>query len=140
MAKVKRRTWINKDGSKGQSWSVDYFDSSNTRVIKSGFGTKAEAENYLANIRMELEKGNCINKNKQLTFNAIAESFMENYAVSYCRTSTVNGYRGYLKNHLIPYFNNRKAVEIRGIPKSNKILVLSCSSSIQLPPISFVPL
>lgn len=112
MAKVKRRTWINKDGSKGQSWSVDYFDSSNTRVIKSGFGTKAEAENYLASIRMELEKGNCINKNKQLTFNAIAESFMENYAVSYCRISTVNGYRGYLKNHLIPYFNNRKVVEI----------------------------
>lgn len=59
-----------------------------------------------------MDKGNCINKNKQLTFKAIAESFMDNYAVSYCRTSTVSGYKGYLKNHLIPYFKNCKASDI----------------------------
>ena len=34
MAKVKKRTWINKDGSKGQSWAVDYTDNTNKRVLK----------------------------------------------------------------------------------------------------------
>ena len=112
MAKVRRRTWIKKDGSKRQTWAVDYFDSTNTRVIKSGFGTKAEADRYLAQVLIELDKGNLINKNKQLSFKTIADNFIENYAISYCRKSTVSGYQGYLKNHLLPFFDKYKASEI----------------------------
>ena len=112
MAKVRRRTWINKDGSKGQTWAVDYFDSTNTRVVKSGFGTKAEAEHYKAQILIELEKGNFVNKNRQLCFKSIAENFILNYAISYCRKTTVSGYKGYLKNHLLPFFEKYKACEI----------------------------
>ncbi len=112
MSSVRRRTWKNKDGSKTTIWNVDYFDNTRQRVVKGGFKTKAEAERYLTAIRLELEKGSCKKQNKQLTFKDIANSFMENYAVSYCRKSTVSGYYGYLKNHILPYFQNYKAIEI----------------------------
>ncbi len=112
MAKVRRRTWVKKDGSKGQTWTVDYSDSSNARVVKGGFGTKAEADRYLAQVLIELEKGNFINKNRQLYFKSAADNFMLNYAVSYCRKSTVSGYEGYLKNHLLPFFEKYKVCEI----------------------------
>jgi len=112
MAKVKRRTWVNKDGVKSSTWCVDYIDNAFKRVMKSGFGSRAEAEHYLAEIRIELEKGTCINKNRQLDFKTVAENFMQNYAVSYCKKSTVSGYEGYLKNHLLPYFKKYKACEI----------------------------
>ena len=112
MVKVKRRTWLNKDGVKSSTWCVDYIDNTFKRVMKSGFGSRAEAEHYLAEIRIELEKGTCINKNKQLTFKDIANEFMENYADAYCRKSTVSGYYGYLKNHLLPFFARYKAMEI----------------------------
>ena len=112
MAKVRRRTWVKKDGSKGQTWMVDYYDSSSARVIKGGFGTKAEADRYLAQVLIELEKGNFVNKNRQQDFKTVADNFMQNYAISYCKKSTVSGYKGYLKNHLLPYFKNYKASEI----------------------------
>lgn len=112
MAKVKKRTWTNKDGSKGTAWTVDYIDNLGKRVMKSGFKTKADAESYLAQIRIELDKGTLIHKNKQLMFTAIADSFMNNYAESYCKLNTILGYKGYLKNHLLPYFERFKANEI----------------------------
>lgn len=112
MSSVRRRTWKNKDGSKTTIWNVDYVDNARQRVVKGGFKTKAEAERYLTAIRLELEKGNCFNKNKQLSFKDIADNFMENYAKSYCRYSTITGYKGYLKNHLLPFFQKSKAIEI----------------------------
>lgn len=110
--KVTKRTWKNKDGSTGCSWSVDFIDNTKKRVVKSGFKTKAQAENYLAKVRIEIDKGSYVYKNTQVMFTAIVENFMNNYANSYCRLNTILGYRGYLKNHLIPYFEKYKAVEI----------------------------
>ena len=112
MAKVSKRTWTKKDGSKSITWQVDYTDNARQRVIKSGFKTKVEAENYLAKIRLELEKGTLIHKNTKISFKTIADEFMNNYAESYCRINTILGYKGYLKNHLLPYFEPYKANEI----------------------------
>ncbi|MDD3012386.1 MAG: tyrosine-type recombinase/integrase [Candidatus Gastranaerophilales bacterium] len=112
MAKVKKRVWINKDGSKGQTWTVDFIDNRGKRAMKSGFKTKAEAENYLAKLRLELEKGTCINSNKNLTFHLLGEEFIKNYAEIYCKTSTLIGYKSYLKNHLYPFFSHKKILDI----------------------------
>lgn len=112
MAKVKKRTWKNKDGSTGCSWAVDFTDNSGQRVMKSGFSTKAEAESYLAKTRLELDKGTLVYKNKQVMFATLANSFMGDYAESYCRTNTKKGYYSYLKNHILPYFGGFKACDI----------------------------
>lgn len=112
MAKVSKRTWTNKNGKKSSTWYVDYIDNAKQRVCKAGFKTKAEAESYLAKILIELEKGTFINKNRQVNFQTLANDFMTNYAQTYCRHSTISGYKGYLKNHLLPFFANFKASEI----------------------------
>lgn len=113
MAKVKKRTWINKDGSKGTAWTVDYIDNLGKRVMKSGFKTKFEAEQYLAKIRLELQKGTCINTNKAIIFSQIADEFINSHSEIYCKKSTIISYKGYLKNHLLPYFANRKIIDIK---------------------------
>lgn len=110
--KVSKRTWKNKDGSTAFSWQVDFIDNARKRVVKSGFKTKAQAENFLAKIRLEVDKGSLVYKNTQIMFVDLANNFMSNYAESYCRKNTIIGYKGYLKNHLIPYFESFKAVEI----------------------------
>lgn len=113
MAKVRKRTWTNKDGSKGQNWIVDYTDNLGKRSTQGRFRTRADAESYLAKIIQEKEKGTCINANKKLIFKIAAEEFMNENASNNCKPSTFIRYKGILKNHLYPYFGEMKLIDIK---------------------------
>lgn len=116
MAKVKRRTWKNKDGSQGQNWVLDYTDITGKRVMKGGFKTKADAQKALNKVLIAKDSGSSCIIDEKLTFERAAIEYIELHANIYCKSSTIKGYNSYLKNHLLPYFGKIKLVNIT--PKS----------------------
>lgn len=112
MAKVRKRTWKNTDGSKSYSWIIDYPDNNGKRVIKCGFKTKADAENALAKAVNDLNSGKSAKRNCNLLFKDAAKQYISLHAEIYCKKSTVEGYKSYLKFHLLKYFGKMKLIEI----------------------------
>ena len=100
-----------RQNKKTKTWEFDYKDLRGKRKSKKGFRTKAEAEKAQAKIYEDLNKGVCP-ANEKTTFREAAELFMRLHASVNCKPSTNDGYRGYLKNHLVPYFGDRQLNEI----------------------------
>ena len=104
MAKVRKNKRAN-------YWEVDYLDLFRKRKVKGGFKTKVEAENFMVDILSKVQTGTAPEDCK-MTFKEASEIFMRLLASKKCKPNTEHGYKGYLKNHLIPYFGNLKLCEI----------------------------
>lgn len=112
MAKISKREWITKEGKKSCSWNADYYDNNGIRHRKSGFKTKVEAEKYVTKALNDIHTGVYIKENKLMTFAEASKSYIDYHASIYCRKSTIQGYEGYLRNHIIPCFGKQKLVDI----------------------------
>ena len=104
MAKVRKNKRAN-------YWEVDYLDLFGKRKVKGGFKTKVEAETFMVDILSKVQTGT-MPKNNKMTFAEAADIFMRLHANKKCKPNTEHGYRGYLKNHLLPYFGKMKLTEI----------------------------
>ena len=104
MAKVRKNKRAN-------YWEVDYLDLFGKRKVKGGFKTKVEAESAMVDILSKVQTstapGDC-----KMTFKEASEIFMRLHASKKCKYNTEHGYKGYLKNHLLPYFGKLKLCEI----------------------------
>lgn len=96
---------------KTAKWEFDYKDLRGKRQIKKGFKTKAEAERAQIKFIQELNKGVCPADSK-ISFKEAGEMFMQLHVSVYCKPATEYGYRGYLKNHIYPFFGEMKLTEI----------------------------
>lgn len=96
---------------KTAKWEFDYKDLKGKRKTKKGFKTKAEAERVQARLIEELNKGICPADSKT-TFKEAGEMFMRLHVSIHCKPSTEEGYKGYLKNHIYPFFGEMKLTEI----------------------------
>lgn len=114
MATVLKRTWKTKKG-KNTSWQINCYDVFGNRILESGFKTKVEAEARLAYILSESQAGNNIIQNKDMTFAEASKLYMDLHAEIHCKKSTFDGYKGYLKNHILPYIGKMKLVDITPI-------------------------
>lgn len=66
---------------------------------------KVEAEKAQAKIYEDLNKG--LNPvDTKVTLKEAGELYMRLHVSTNCKPNTEHGYKGYLKNHLIPYFGN----------------------------------
>lgn len=113
MAKVRRRTWINKDGTETQRWQIDYTDSAGKRVIKGGYKRKVDAEKELARVLNSIEQGTYVNRDKDITFNEAAERYIKYHAELNCKKTTYVNYKGYLRNHLKASIGRKKLNDIK---------------------------
>lgn len=96
---------------KTAKWEFDYKDLKGKRKTKKGFKTKAEAERAQAQLIEELNKGICPADSKT-SFKEAGEMFMRLHVSIHCKPSTEEGYKGYLKNHIYPFFGEMKLTEI----------------------------
>ena len=112
MARVAKRTWKNKDGTTCQSWQIVYNDFSGKEKKESGFRTKAEAESALANALNKAQADTNSTVNKDITFAEASDLHIKLYAEVHLKKSTCDGYKGYLKYHLLPVFGKMKIVDI----------------------------
>jgi integrase len=53
---VRKRTWKNRDGSKGQAWIAEYTDHDGKRRLRT-FETKGEADAFHVSVAGELRSG-----------------------------------------------------------------------------------
>ena len=53
---VRKRTWRNSDGSRGEAWVVNYTDAGGKRRLKS-FDRKREAESFEAAVNVDICSG-----------------------------------------------------------------------------------
>lgn len=104
MAKVRKNKRAN-------YWEVDYLDLFGKRKVKGGFKTKVEAESAMVDILSKVQTGTAPDDCK-MTFKETSEIFMRLHASKKCKYNTEHGYKGYLKNHLLPYFGKLKLCEI----------------------------
>lgn len=104
MAKVRKNKRAN-------YWEVDYLDLFRKRKVKGEFKTKVEAEKFMVDILSKVQTGTAPGDCK-MTFKEASEIFMRLHASKKCKYNTEHGYKGYLKNHLLPYFGNLKLCEI----------------------------
>lgn len=112
MAKIRKRIWNNKDGSKSQTWMIDYIDCFGDRKRQTGFKTKTDAEITLTKILSSINDGNYVAQNNKTTFEEAAQLYIELHVEVYCKSSTTDGYKGYLKNHILPYFGQMRLIDI----------------------------
>ena len=96
----------------GYTWQIDCPNPFGERIRKSGFQTKAEAEKYLAKIRLELESGNNANKSQKLVFVDVCEKFIINHCENRLKPSTVINYKMYLRKHIEPFFRKMKMLDV----------------------------
>lgn len=114
MATVLKRSWKTKNGI-STSWQVNCQDAFGNRILESGFQTKFEAEMRLGKILSDVQAGNNSIQNKEITFSEAAQLYLELHAEIHCKKSTVESYKGYLKNHILPYIGKMKLIDITPI-------------------------
>ena len=96
----------------GYTWQIDCSNATGERIRQSGFKTKADAERELAKIRLQVESGNNVNKNKKIYFVDMCDKFIKEHTEVYSKPATLHGYLSYINHNVKPFFNKIKLSEI----------------------------
>lgn len=94
---------------RNKSWQIDFIDISGTRIRKSGFRTKAEAENALVELKANNNKGisNVVNKN--VTLFEACQYFINKYMeLNNLKEKTKDEYTRIINQIIIPYLGKYK--------------------------------
>jgi len=113
MAKVRKRSWKNKDGKVSTCWFADFTDKSGKRIKQGGFRIKAEAEEYMLKALSSNVSSN--KESKTLTVVNACSMYIELHAEIHCKITTCCSYKGYLNNHIKPFFKNLKVQDLTKI-------------------------
>ncbi len=104
--------------SKG-SWEI-YLDAGRDpgtgkrlRHYETIGGTKKEAEQRLAELKVSIEKGTYIKSLRTLTFDDYLAEWLRSHAELYCRPRTAEGYRHVINHYLIPALGRIRLGQLR---------------------------
>jgi integrase len=98
---IRRRTWKNRDGSRGEAWIVDYADQHGHRHIKS-FDRKKGAEAYHAAVAVDVRKGIHLADSESVTVAEAGRLWLESGDGAGLERTTLDGYRQRLELHIMP--------------------------------------
>ena len=98
---IRRRTWLNPDGSKGEAWVVDYRDQRRKRHIKA-FKRRKDADVYHATVKLELRRGIHTADSSSINVTEAGQLWLKSGEAAGLERSTLDGYRQHLDFHLGP--------------------------------------
>jgi len=98
---VRKRTWLNANGSKGQAWIAEYTDHEGKRRLRT-FETKQEAVAYHASVAGELRSGLHVPDSQSVTIAEAGKLWLQGCEADRLERSTVEAYRQHLELHIIP--------------------------------------
>src|SRR6516165_3271151 len=98
---VRKRTWANQDGSKGQAWVAEYTDHEGKRRLRT-FATKEEADNFHASVAGELRAGFHVPDSQSVTVAEAGRLWLQRCEADGLERSTVDYYGQHLDRHIIP--------------------------------------
>lgn len=79
----------------------------NGTSYSKSFTKKGLAEQDERRVLNAIEEGTFRKQDKNMTFQKASELYFANEVKGNCKESTINGYYGYLNNHILPYFGNK---------------------------------
>jgi integrase len=94
-------------------WEISFRDENGKRKRLSHFKTKAEALMEQSRIDVALQEGTYKTIDKNITLKQASDMYVRQYIDRHCKKSSKNGYEGYLNNHILPVFKDRKLFEIK---------------------------
>ena len=95
---------------KGRAWYCVYRVGGQQKWLKGG-STKKEAERVLTEIVNDINQGT-YREIKEIGFNDFTKLWIETYAKTKCKDSTIRSYEDAIKVHLVPYFGNIQLTHI----------------------------
>jgi integrase len=106
MAKVTKRTWINKEGKKQSAWQCSYTDQSDERIRKQ-FDMKKDADAYLLKVCSEVRDGIHTPESASIKVSRAAEIWLEACKVGRggrepVEPSTLRAYDCHVRLHINP--------------------------------------
>jgi len=98
---VRKRAWLNRDGSQGEAWVVAYTDQTGVRRIKT-FDRKKDADAFHAVVGVDVRKGIHVPDSQSITVAEAAELWLESGEAEQLERSTLDSYRDHVTWHLTP--------------------------------------
>src|SRR5215813_7678582 len=98
---VRKRTWTNQDGSKGQAWVAAYTDHEGKRRLRT-FEKKEEADAFHVSVSGELRSGIHVPDSQSVTVAEAGRLWLKRCEADGLEQSTVDYYQQHLERHIIP--------------------------------------
>jgi integrase len=98
---VRKRTWTNRDGSRGEAWVVAYTDQAGKRRLKS-FDKKREADSYQVGLGGELRSGVHVPDSQSVTVAEAGRLWLSSCEAVGLERATLGPYRQHLDLHIVP--------------------------------------
>jgi integrase len=98
---VRKRTWTNQDGSKGQAWVAAYTDHEGKRRLRT-FETKQAADSFHVGVTGELRAGTHVPDSQSVTVAEAGRLWLKRCEADGLEQSTVDYYEQHLERHIIP--------------------------------------
>jgi integrase len=98
---VRKRTWTNRDGSKGQAWVAEYTDHEGKRRLRT-FETKQAADSFHVGVTGELRAGTHVPDSQSITVAEAGRLWLKRCEADGLEQSTVDYYQQHLDRHIIP--------------------------------------
>jgi integrase len=98
---VRKRTWINGDGSEGSAWVAVYTDQAGKRRLKS-FDRQRDANDFLAAASMDLRSGIHVPDSQSTMVVEAGRLWLVSCEAAGLERSTLDQYRQHLDRHIVP--------------------------------------
>jgi integrase len=98
---VRRRSWINRDGSPSEAWVVDYVDQRGRRHLKT-FDRRKEADAYHAVVSVDVRHGTHLPDSESITVAEAGRLWLESGDRAGLERTTLDSYRQHLAFHIEP--------------------------------------
>jgi integrase len=109
MAKIRKRTWTNKDG-KQEAWIVDYKDQFNKRHIET-HPTRKKADEARRRIEGDVDRGTHTPASGSPTVDEAGEAWIKQATTDGLERATTRQYRQHL-DHILPLLGKRKLSDL----------------------------
>lgn len=130
MAKIRKRTWTNKDGEQ-EAWIVDYKDQRGERHIKT-FGTRKEADAWRIETEGDVKRGTHTPASGSPTVAEAGEAWINQAETDGLDRATRRQYRQHLDLHIKPFLGNVKlsALTVADVKKFRNDLIAAGRSRV----------
>jgi integrase len=98
---VRKRTWINRDGSQGEAWVVAYTDQAGKRWMKN-FDRRRDADAYHASVAIDLRSGLHVPDSQSIMVAEAGRLWLKSCEAAGLERSSLEQYRQHLDLHIIP--------------------------------------
>jgi integrase len=108
---VRKRTWKNRDGSRGETWLVAYADQAGIRRQRA-FERKRDADAYHATVAVDVRAGLHVPDSQSITVAEAAQLWLQSREVAGLERTTLVQYRQHVALHIDPLLGMMKLSQL----------------------------